>query len=192
MAAEPGEPLAWLEPHRPRSELADGSGARVPASWWAGAAYDGLLCRIAPQTWVARDELTTPVQRATALAQLLPAPAVVVRASAAWIHGGGRPPDQLTVAMLRGGGTPRRHVVVHVTRLPAEDITVLGATRVTTALRTACDVLRFAPADLALSWLRRLRRVGVTDRGVMDWLVRHATLPGARRAADLLSSGSGC
>src|SRR5690625_3425682 len=185
--------LAWLAPD-----------VLAPARWLtataltsselrssAAAVYEGLLHEVAPGTWAPRDLLRTPRQRAESLAPLLPAQAVVIRASAAWVHAGAIPPRQVTVALPRGGGTPRRHVVTHVARLPPEATATIGGIAVTTPLRTACDLLRFAPEDVAFARLRALLRAGLPVDDVEVEVHRMGGLPGARRAARLLASAEG-
>lgn len=177
--------LLWLAPSVLGTEREPAAITQPSAERSAGV-YDGLLVEVAPEHHAARDQLLSPADRARSLAPLVPRRGVLVRFSAVWVHTGGRPPPRVSVAMPRGGGSARRQLLVHVQRLPDRDTLRLGGRRVTTAVRTACDLLRFSPSGIALPRVADLLRSGLTIEEIGSALGALGPVPGSVRAAGLL------
>jgi len=116
---------------------------------------DGLLRRVVGDVVVAADVELGPCGRAGALALLLPAGAVVIASTAAWVHGGGGLGVPVVLEVALAAPAARRlqrdgecgGVAVRATRSvpPAQDVVDVGPLRVTTPARTLLDVARTAP-----------------------------------------------
>lgn len=122
---------------------------------WQVLAHDGHLVPLTDDVGLPACVRATPELRAAALGPALPPRCVVALGSAAWVHLGGRAPRHVQVVARRGaraGG--RRH---------DRDVVLLGAVAVTTARRTASDLLLRAPADAELHLVRALLDAGLVD-----------------------------
>lgn len=164
-----------------------------------GLVVDGYLHRILPGIFLPPDLLRSAVQRALALGCALggslQAHHVIAGPSAAWVVLGGMPPPyaELLSPAHRGG---LAGVVLRHSRILPEDIETLGGAPVTVPVRTALDLLRFAPAWIAEPALHRLvdsghaqvevirRRLQQMHRypGVQDARDRLEQMLGAQRA----------
>lgn len=112
------------------------------------------------------DDLNT---RAETVAKVLPAGSAVCRSSAAWLYGvdARRIGDQATPVPLEcvvpKSNVPLRRpgVVCYCAAIEPLDIQDVGGLPVTTALRTACDLLRWRPPPVALAAADTLARRGL-------------------------------
>jgi len=171
---QPEDPADPALPHRP--------GAAAPQRWAAERdVRDGLLRRVVGDVVVAADVDLDAAGRAAALALLLPAGAVAIASTAAWVLAGeaaGLPPV-LEVALDAAGARRLQRdgscggVPVSATRSvpPPAEVVELGPLRVTTPARTLLDVARTAPQ-------RTVR-------------VRRALLEAGLDPADLARAGAG-
>lgn len=86
----------------------------------------------------------TPEDRASTLSRLVTGSCAVGGASAIWVHAGGRPPQQVTLACPRGARPPRRQVAgvrYRSTAPPAEAVAFVGGVRVVRADLALLDLL---------------------------------------------------
>lgn len=104
--------------------------------------------------------------RAAAVALVLPPGGVVCRRSAAWLRGVDlRTPGEAVLpveALVPPSVTPPRRpgLISHQSRLPDDDVDIVGGIPATTGLRTASDLARFRPrveAVVAIDALVRAR-----------------------------------
>jgi hypothetical protein len=132
--------------------------------------------------------------RAEALALVCPRGGAVARRSAAWLRGvDARGPDEWTTVpdvecIVPRGVTPMRRAGVRCYEAAlGDDIEVIEGIPVTTALRTAVDLLRWLPPYLALGSLDALAHKGfVTPEAVqaeVERWPRHRNVDNARRLA---------
>lgn len=137
------------------------------------------------------DDLTL---RAEALAMVCPPGGAVARRSAAWLRGvDARGPDEWTrvppvECIVPRGATPMRRPGVRCYEAPlGDDVEVIAGIPVTTAARTAVDLLRWLPPHLALGSLDALAHKGfVTPAQVqaeVERWARHRNVETARRLA---------
>lgn len=140
--------------------------ADVPSLAWAGMLRDGALRPLWDGVAVRADAVVTPSLRLAALADLVPARGVVGRAAAAWVHAGGSPPQKVDVLVRPGGRRTDPHPWRRAAEapLPAEEVVVLGAGRVTSVQRTGLDVARYLPREQALTVLAPLVPLGFDPR----------------------------
>lgn len=125
---------------------------------------DGVLCHVFGQYFRPASLPESPSLRAAALQQQVPAylshRAVVGQLAAAWVHGCAPLPEVVSLLVDNDGNSvslPRRSgCSVRQVRLPAQDVLLVGSTRVTSPLRTAMDVARSAPELLARPVLRAM------------------------------------
>lgn len=157
----------------------------------------GFLRPVVADVLVSFDAPDSPAVRAEAAAVLIPAHRreeeplwVVGYASAAWLHTGltaGRePPVELEILVPPGWRRPDRPGLRgRQLQLAPEHVTYVGPVAVTTPLRTAADVARDLPADLAVPILNRLGELtGVRPHQVLHLLtsLRHVRgVVGARK-----------
>lgn len=160
-----------------------------PSTW--AMIQERLLARLLPGIFLPPDLLGTAVQRALALGcalggQLQPYH-VIAGPSAAWVLLGGAPPApaELLSSAHRGsiiGAT------VRTARLHPHEVETIGGAPVTAPLRTAVDLLRFCPDDVAEPALRRLVGSGhATEPAIRRQLARMGRHPGARAARERLA-----
>lgn len=145
--------LEWLGPHRtePVTQLP------AEAAW---ARYDGLAGATPGDVLVTADLLAGREGRAGAVAGLLPAGAALARETAVWVHTGGLAPRRVSVVVpvhRRVRGALR----IHRQQLRPEDVEAVGGVPTTTPLRTAVDLLCFAPEAAALTGVRALLDAGL-------------------------------
>src|SRR3954451_138379 len=145
-------PLAPATPFRFCQALAAGvSRARLRTMVQRGA-----VRRLIPSVYVAASTRDSLSLRLHALSLVVPPDAVVTDESAGWLHGAemvlaaGRPGDvpPVTIFQRTPGLRLRNGVCASGERhLAARDVEMVGALRVTTPLRTACDLGRLRHAD---------------------------------------------
>ncbi|RHA41649.1 hypothetical protein [Cellulomonas rhizosphaerae] len=143
----------------------------VPASAWHGQLRDGALRLVWGDVAVAADVVSTPELRALALAELVPARAVVGRGSALWVHAGRPEPERVEVLVGRRG----RHTAPHPRRVSAEaelapeDVVRVAGVRVTSVQRTGTDLARWLPSRDAVPLVAALVPLGFDpERALTD------------------------
>jgi len=132
---------------------------------WQALLRDGITTHVWGHVAIPSDRLETPNIRAGALEPLVPRRGVVGRATAAWVHTGGPRPARIDVLVAPHARRPDPHPqrVPHECVLPADDVVVQGALRVTTVERTAVDVARWVDHIEAHRILDRLVRIAGLD-----------------------------
>ncbi|MGK2348242.1 hypothetical protein [Actinomyces sp. W5033] len=141
-------------------------------------------------TAVPSDLLRTPVQRARALAPLVPHDAVVAGEAALWVHAGGRVPTRLCLIIpSRRGRRPGTRVLRGC--VPPCDVVVIGALRCLHPARAAVDLARTAAPGRAVRAVLTARSLGV-GRTRLHLALTHCRgaasrgRPRARRIVDAL------
>jgi hypothetical protein len=135
------------------------------------------------------DELASPWLRAAALAAQVPSRLIAERMTAAWVHGAIRTPprthEYCVDTVARCHPPALRHVRIREVVLDERDTIGLAGLRVTTPLRTLCDITRTV-ADLTprheSACLGLLALPGVTAAGAREHLAASGALPDKRRA----------
>jgi hypothetical protein len=161
----------------------------------ANLATDGLLRPLVGDVYVSAHAAEDTELRATALALLLPAPlqeggAVAAFEAAAWLRTGGPAPTELDVYVPAHRSRRRfRGLRVHEGRLDARDVETVGRVRATGPARTAADLCRSRPTEVALAQLDQLRAAtDLTPRtvvAVLDRMVRQRGVPHGRDVAEI-------
>jgi hypothetical protein len=135
------------------------------------------------------DELASPWLRAAALAAQVPSRLIAERSTAAWVHGAVRTPprthEYCVDTVARCHPPALRNVRIREVVLDDRDTVVLAGLRVTTPLRTLCDIARTV-ADLSprheTACLGLLALPGVTLAAAREHLAACGALPDKRRA----------
>lgn len=135
---------------------------------------DGYLHRLVPGIFVPPDMLGSAVRRALLLGAAVGAQLrrhhVIAGTSAAWVIVGGSPPspaEMLTAAHR----SPLAGVLVRHSSATASEIETLGGAPITSPVRTAIDLLRFAEPSTAQHAVRSLLESGhITEREVRGGL----------------------
>ncbi|MFQ4149040.1 hypothetical protein AAGW05_10115 [Arthrobacter sp. LAPM80] len=158
---------------------------------------DGVLAPVFGQAFHPAGAVETPGLRAAALAFHVPAAlahrAALGQLSAAWVYGCASPPQVISLLQGHGGKSaslpPFSGCTLRQVNLEAGDVQTIGGIQVTGPLRTALDVARTAPEDIAREVLERmaaraalrcpLERVGEALRTA-------AHVPGKLRGQELL------
>ncbi|WP_188777434.1 DUF559 domain-containing protein [Marmoricola endophyticus] len=176
--------------------VADAAAAGVPGWTVERLAERGALRRMFAGVYVAATEPESLVLRADALRLVVPPDAVVVDETAGWLHGATR-----VLAPSADGRTPRLHVFCRTPgrRLRNElvdsgergllprDVEIVTALRVTTALRTACDLGRLRRREQAIATLDSMLRLGAFDRATLEGeLRRFGGMRGVRQLRELV------
>lgn len=94
----------------------------------------------------------TPQARAETLEPLLMGNCAVGGASAVWVHGGGPPPLEVTLATARGSRSPQRYVTgvrYRSTAPPERDVMLVGRVRVVRPRQALFDLLHDPEAGQA-------------------------------------------
>jgi hypothetical protein len=148
----------------------------------------GFLRRMVPGVYVAAQAPDCIELRAAALRLVVPPDAVVTDRSAGWLHGAEMilaPGDQLAVPPVsvfvnRRGARLRNGITASGQRfLRREDVMEVFGVKVTTPIRTACDLGRLLPRDGAFAALDTMLRLGVFDRDdLLDEAQRHRGMRG--------------
>jgi hypothetical protein len=122
----------------------------LPLAELCAARLDGELVRIGA-AWCPVDEPDLPSLRAAVVAPLLPAPLIVERRSAAWVHGALPSPPSVAEfcvpheARVAVRNDPAR--VVREVTITASEVVEFGAVRCTGLERTVFDLVRDPSAD---------------------------------------------
>ncbi|MFC5319160.1 MULTISPECIES: hypothetical protein [Brachybacterium] len=162
-----------------------------PTTW--GMVQDRLMVRLLPGIFVPPDLLGSAVQRALALGcavgERLQSHHVVAGPSAAWVFLGGDPPERAELlSPAHRGSIPG--ATVRTARLHPREVETIGGAPVTSPLRTAADLLRFAPDPVARPSLRRLVEGGYVSVSSIRWhlagLDRYPGVGAARARIDEL------
>lgn len=154
--------LAWLRPREPAPITT------VPgdAAWLRDSRYEGLVAPTVDGDGATVDLLAGADGRAAMLAARVPPGAAVARLTAAWVHTGRRYDRRLAILVPVAGPRYRGHAVVHRQAIDPDDVTRLAGVAVTTALRTAVDLLRFDDSHRATTAVAALLRNGLDARAV--------------------------
>lgn len=157
---------------------------------------DGYLTRILPGIFLPPDLLRSAVHRALALGCALGAQLqahhVIAGPSAAWVVLGGSPPPyvELLSPAHRGG---HAGVVLRHARLQPDEVETIGGAPVTIPVRTAMDLLRFAPSWVAEPTLQRLVTEGHAQvpqiRRRLHRMHRHPGVQAARERLEQMLGG---
>lgn len=139
---------------------------------------DGYLERLVPGVFTPPDVLDTAVRRAlllgAAIGQELRRHHVIAGASARWVLCGGPAPSPAEL-LTTAHRSPLGGVLVRHSRLATGDVETMGGAPLTSPVRTALDLLRFASTDTAVPAVRDLLDNGhLTESQVHTQL---ATLP---------------
>ena len=171
--------LLPLEPHLDRLVVRQQVGPLA----WAGMLREGTLVELWDATARRADVPVTAVDRARAVAHLLPRRGVVGRTSAVWVHTGGPAPSRIDVLIQVGVRRPAPHPQRRAaeTTLRPDDVEELAGVPVTTLVRTAVDVARWADPEVAPRLLRRLVGHGLD---LQDAHARLAEYAGRRRTRE--------
>lgn len=132
----------------------------------------GTVVRLLRGVYAVATAPDTRALRAQAVALVLGRESIAVDRTAAWVHGVEvtcPPPDGARALDMLAPGRSRRGVPRSDRQLAGRDVCRIGALRLTTPLRTALDLGRLLPPDLAI--------------GAMDGLLAH----GSFTHAELLS-----
>ena len=135
------------------------------------------------------DELASPWLRAAALAAQVPSRLIAERLTAAWVHGATRMPprthEYCVDAVARCHPPALRNVRIREVVLDGRDTVVLAGLRVTTPVRTLCDITRtvadFTPRHES-ACVGLLALEGVTVQAAREHLAGAGALPDKRRA----------
>src|SRR3954447_11003267 len=133
----------------------------------------GLLRRLIVGVYVASQVDDSLDLRVATLRLVVPPGAVVTDRTAGWLHGAPRilaPGDHQVVPRVsvfhRGRGCRLRTELLASGQrmMPDEDVMLVGGVRVTTPLRTACDLGRLLRREQALAALDSMLRLGSFDK----------------------------
>jgi hypothetical protein len=119
---------------------------------------------------------------------------VISGRAAAALHGALWIDDTTPIEMIWRCGRPPAGILVRTERIDAEDIMVIGGIPVTTPERTAFDIARHLPRDLAVRHLDALARAsdinGTNVQLLADRYPRARGLPRSRIALPLMDGGA--
>lgn len=181
-----------------RSEALDSG---ITSRDWRHLSHERLVREVYPGYFVDASLPDTIDLRLAIVSRILPSDVVVARRAAAWLHGlelldhrglPGTPP--LEVVTKERGRRPRHSLVsAHVSDdLLSTDVTRVGGLQVTTPLRTATDLLRFAPRTDALVAADAFLHSGlVTSEQMTRSLVRWRRRRGVRQAYEIAGLADG-
>ena len=138
----------------------------LPLAELYGARLDGQVFQVA-DSWCVIDEIDGCGARAVAASRLVPPRAIAERLTAAWIYGCAPEPLRHQFCVLIGARTTAvwspRVQLREIVRSP-DDLRTVSGVRVTTPLRTAVDLARYAPpsasAPAVAALLARLLHFG--------------------------------
>jgi hypothetical protein len=170
------------------------SPADLPAAELSAARLDGELFAVA-DCYTPIDMPDRAVSRAQSLAQDLSARVIVELHSAAWVLGATDVapvfPQYCSAAGARAKPAAIRRLSVREVVIGPDEILCLGGVRVTSALRTACDLARSCSEFDTRTQLMVLRLLQLAQASVDDCvelLQGRRNLPGKRRTLDRLRS----
>lgn len=166
----------------------------LPAAELSAARLDGDLFTIGG-CFAPVDLPEQAVGRAQSLAQHLSGRVIVELFSAAWVLGvidtGPTAPQFCSAADARAKPATLRRLSVREVVIEVDEIVLLGGVRVTSPLRTACDLVRSSAefgASVQLTVLRLLALGSATVDDCIALLERRRNLPGKRRTVQRLRS----
>ena len=152
---------------------------------------EGFLSRLVAGVYVADQVPDSLALRAQALRLVVPPDAVVTDRTAGWLHGAPMvlaPGDHLVIPQVsmfvnRKGARLRNELASSGERtLKSEDVTEVLGVRVTSALRTACDLGRLLNRDRAFAALDAMLSLGVFDADELcDAVKRFRGMRGVRQ-----------
>ncbi len=157
----------------------------------------GRVVRVLREVYLARWLEEDPAARAAAVGLVLPAGAAVCRETAAWLHGiDARAPGRHRSAPLLQVLVPRRAEPIsrpgvqgYSSELGPDDLCVVDGVPATTPVRTAVDLLRWAPPFIGLAALDAMAHGGLVEAdavvGRLMPLRGHRHIVKARRLAAL-------
>ena len=168
---------------------------------WRALGVDGLVREVIPGYFIDATLPDTLELRFRIMRRALDPDAVVARRSAAWLQGvdaldyRGFPatPRIETATRRRGDRALNRLVTAHVTDdLLSSDVVEVGGLRMTTPLRTVCDLARFTVREDALvSMDAYLHRGLVVPEEIGEELARWRRRRGVRQARATLEMSDG-
>lgn len=158
---------------------------------------DGVLAQVYGEAFRPVDAPESAALRAAALAHHIPANllrrAAVAQLSAAWVYGCAPPPRPIALLLPPGGKSAQLPLFSGCTLrqvlLPDSDVVELAGLRLTVPLRTALDVARTAPSELArsvLASMAELSGLGCAPDRIRAGLLTAMSVPGRRRGLLLL------
>lgn len=166
----------------------------LPLAELCSARLDGELYEV-DACYSPVDELASPWLRAAALAAQVPTRLIAERTTAAWVHGALRSPprthEYCVDSVARCHPPALRHVRIREVVLDGRDTAVLAGLRVTTPLRTLCDIARTVSDFTArheAACLGLLALPGVTVAAAHEALAARGALPDKRRALTRLDA----
>ncbi|UNB53835.1 hypothetical protein [Mycolicibacterium sp. YH-1] len=113
---------------------------------------------------------------------------VIAGRAAAALHGARWVDDPTPIEVIAEHTRPRPGVVVHEERIAPDEIVRIGEIPVTSLARTALDLGRHLPRDIAVPHLDALAAaIGVSGIEVADLLERYRGARGVRRAREALA-----
>ncbi|HKV19015.1 MAG TPA: hypothetical protein VJR50_08265 [Mycobacterium sp.] len=113
---------------------------------------------------------------------------VIAGRAAAALHGAKWVDASTPIEIIAEHTRPRKGVIVHEERIDADEITYIGELPVTTAARTALDIARHLPRDVAVAHLDALAAAtGVTYDQAIALAARYRGARGVRRARTALA-----
>ncbi|GAB7189826.1 hypothetical protein NUM3379_05320 [Kineococcus sp. NUM-3379] len=180
----PDVTVPWL-PEGPDAE-------REVRRWLQEGLVQSVLGRVVVAAGVELDRS----RRAAALCALVPPGAVVVGASAAWLHTGGPAALPVDVALARTAArTAQRHATAGTAPLsvsssvpPARDVVHVAGLAVTTPARTAVDLARTAAPGTVPQALVALLRLGPGAADLGAQLADMAGVRNVRHARQVLAA----
>jgi very-short-patch-repair endonuclease len=164
-----------LDPHAPFT-LAHAKAAGLSPRQLRLLVEQGFLRRPIRSVYVATEIGDSLLLRADCLRLVVPSDAVVVDRHAGWLHGASmvlRPGEHLQlrpVSVFMPPGRRLRNVLADSgeRRLRPDEVTEVAGLRVTTPLRTACDLGRSRWPDNAIAALDAMLRLGHFARGELE------------------------
>jgi len=170
------------------------SAADLPATELSAARLDGELFEVA-DCFSPIDLPDGAILRAQSLAQDLSSRVIVERRSAAWVLGATEVapvfPQYCSTAEARAKPAAIRRLAVREVVIEPHEIICLGGVRVTSALRTACDLVRSSTEFDTVTQLVVLRLLQLGQATIEDCVALldgRRNLPGKRRTLDRLRS----
>lgn len=177
-----------MEPFIGSEAVANGTLTRGQLRWNYRAIH--------PNVYVAKDQRTTFPDRTVAAWLWTGRTAVVAGRAAAYVHGVHRVTDATPIELIGRHTRRRAGIVMREERLDDDEILGRDAMRVTTPERTAVDLGRQLPRDVAVELLDVLARTACLTGVDLDPLLeRHRGTRGisaARVALGLMDAGSQC
>ena len=119
---------------------------------------------------------------------------IIAGCAAAGLHGVRRIDDSTPIELIARHNGRQRGVVVREERIDDDEVATRGGFRLTNPARTALDLGRHLPRDLAVGYLDELARVGCVTEADVDPLVERYRgargIPAARLALWLMDGGA--